>query len=72
MVILAPKAGGPAYQKAAEIFRDLYAQVTGRELAIKTEPSDTEDMVIIGADDVQPFAFAKIEGGFPVRSGTDD
>ena len=72
MFILAPKAGGPAYKKAAEIFRDLYAQITGTELPIKTVPSDTEDMVVIGADDVQPAAFAKLEGGFPVRSGTDD
>ena len=70
--ILAPKAGGAAYQRAAEIFRSLYAQVTGIALSVKTVPSDTEDMVIIGADDVQPFAFAKLEGGFPVRSGTDD
>ena len=72
MFILAPRTGGPAYQKAAEIFRDLYAKVTGTELTIKTQPSDTGDMVIIGADDVQPFAFAKVDGGFPVRSGTDD
>ncbi len=72
MFILAPKAGGPAYKKAAEIFRDLYAQITGTELSVKTTPSDTEDMVVIGADDVQPFAFAKLDGGFPVRSGTDD
>lgn len=68
--ILAPKSGGIAYQKAAEIFRDLYARVTGIELSVKNIPSDTEDMVVVGADDVQPFA--KVAGGFPVRSGTDD
>jgi len=72
MFILLPSAGGAAYQKAAEIFQKLYAQITGTELLIKTTPSDTEDMVIIGADDVQPYAFDRVEGGFPVRSGTDD
>lgn len=72
MFVLAPKTGGQAYQKAAEVFCALYASVTGKELPIKTEPSDTEDMVVIGTDAVQSFAFAQIDGGFPVRSGTDD
>ena len=72
MFILAPNAGGPAYQKAAEVFCQLYAAVTGTELPIKYAPSDTEDMVVIGIDDVQPAAFAQLDGGFPVRSGTDD
>ena len=72
MFILAPNAGGPAYKKAAEVFCQMYAAVTGTALPIKTTPSDTEDMVIIGMDDVQPAAFAQLEGGFPVRSGTDD
>ena len=72
MFVLAPKMGSPAYQKAAEVFCELYAAVTGKTLAVKPEPSDTEDMVVIGTDAVQSFAFAKVDGGFPVRNGTDD
>ena len=72
MFVLAPKTGGSAYRKAAEIFADLYARVTGVTLAVKTEPSDTEDMVIIGLDGVQPYAFGRLEGGFPVRLDTDE
>jgi len=72
MFILVPKAGGAAYQKAAKVFCQMYASVTGTELPIKTTPSDTEDMIVIGADDVQPFVFAQLDGGFPVRSGSDD
>lgn len=72
MFVLAPKMGSPAYQKAAEVFCELYAAVTGKTLAVKLEPSDTEDMVVIGTDAVQSFGFAKVDGGFPVRNGTDD
>ena len=72
MFVLAPNVGGPAYQKAAEVFSQMYASVTGTVLPIKTVPSKTEDMIVIGADDVQPAAFAQIDGGFPVRSGSDD
>ena len=72
MIILAPKAGGPAYQKAAQAFRDLYAAVTGITLTITTEPTETEDMVIIGTDAVQPYGFYRLQEGFPVRLGTDD
>ena len=72
MFILEPRAGGAAYHKAAEAFRQMYLSVTGIELSIKNTPGDTEDMIVIGTDAVQPFAFAKIEGGFPVRSGSDD
>ena len=72
MFVLQPNAGSPAYKKAAAVFCEMYAAVTGVELAVKNAPSDTEDMIIIGADDVQPYAFARLDGGFPVRSGTDD
>ena len=72
MIILAPKAGSPAYQKAAQVFCQMYAAVTGITLAVTTEPAEAEDMVIIGTDAVQPFAFDKLPGGFPIRIGTDD
>jgi len=72
MIVLAPKMGGPAYQKAAEVFCQLYAQVTGITLPVQYSPVDGEDMVVIGTDAVQPFAFAQLDGGFPVRFGTDD
>ncbi len=72
MRIVAPQTGGPAYQKAAEAFRELYAAVTGVTLPISSTPGDTEDMIIIGTDAVQPYAFARVPGGFPVRSGSDD
>lgn len=72
MFILEPKAGGSAYKKAAQVFAELYEAVTGVTLPIKDTPSDTEDMVVIGTDGVQPFGFAKLEGGFPVRMDTDD
>lgn len=72
MFILQPNGGSPAYKKAARVFGEMYAAVTGVEIPVKNTPSDTEDMVIIGADDVQPYAFARLDGGFPVRSGTDD
>lgn len=72
MFVLEPKIGSRAYQMAAEAFCRMYEAVTGKALAVKTEPSDTEDMVVIGTDAVQSFAFAQLDGGFPVRSGTDD
>ena len=72
MFILKPKAGGPAYQKAAEVFAELYEAVTGILLSIQEEPSETEDMVIIGTDAVQPYGFGRLPGGFPVRIDTDD
>lgn len=71
MFVLAPKNGG-AYKKAAEEFCKLYKQVTGIAIEIKYTPSETEDMVIIGTEAVQPYCFDILEGGFPVRIGADD
>jgi len=72
MVILMPKTGAPAYRKAAEVFRDLYKAVTGITLPVTDTPSDTEDMVVIGTDAVQPYTFDRLDGGFPVTVGSDE
>ena len=72
MIILAPKTGAIAYRKAAEAFRDLYAAVTGITLPITDTPSDTGDMVVIGTDAVQPYAFDRLPGGFPLTIGSDE
>ena len=72
MIILAPKTGAIAYRKAAEAFRDLYAAVTGITLPITETPNDTGDMVVIGTDAVQPYAFDRLPGGFPLTIGSDE
>ena len=72
MIILAPKMGGSAYQKAAEEFQRIYRLVTGITIPVTEEPSETEDLVVIGTDAVQPYVFERIAGGFPVRPGTDE
>ena len=72
MIILAPKMGGSAYQKAAEEFQRIYRLVTGITIPVTEEPSETEDLVVIGTDAVQPYVFDRIAGGFPVRPGTDE
>lgn len=72
MYILEPKAGGETYKKAAMVFAQLYEAVTGVALPIRDIPNETEDMVVIGTDAVQPYGFDQFPGGFPVRLGTDD
>ncbi|MEG0766271.1 MAG: hypothetical protein RR482_01015, partial [Clostridia bacterium] len=76
MKILKPICAPVAYDKAAEAFQSLYAQVTGRQLEIVTESAAEEDLIVIGADDVQPYcAHAQMCGILPrfsMRYGTDD
>ena len=72
MFILAPKSEEKAYKVAADIFRDYYKKITGVELEIKTEPSYTEDMVVIGSEAVQSFVYENVVGGLPVRADSDD
>lgn len=72
MFILAPVSEQSAYKNAAQIFRDMYKEITGRSIDIKHEPQDGEDMIVIGSEAVQPFVYGKIDGGLPVRFNSDD
>jgi len=72
VIILQPKTREAAYKKAALIFQEYYAKITGKILEIIQEPSETEDMVVIGSDAVQPFVYKKTGGGFDIRYDTDD
>ena len=72
MFILAAKNEGKAYTIVAEACRDLYEKITGIPLEIKTEASDTEDMIVIGSEAVQPFVYKNLEGGLPVRCNSDE
>ena len=69
---MAAKNEGKAYTIAAEACRDLYEKITGIPLEIKTEASDTEDMIVIGSEAVQPFVYKNLEGGLPVRCNSDE
>jgi len=74
MKILRPAGGHVAYQRAAEIFRDIYAEITGKTLEIITE-DDGGDAVIIGSDAVNRLAAdLYLEGKihFSLRQGSDD
>jgi len=72
MYILAPKIGNAAYMKAAQIFKEYYEKVTGIVLEILTEPSENEDMVVIGSEAVQPFVCKNVVGGLPIRADSDE
>lgn len=72
MFILAPKTDEKSYEVAANIFREYYKTITGIKLEIKAEPSDTEDMVVIGSEAVQPFVYKNVSGGLPIRCNSDD
>ncbi len=72
MFILKPTGCPAAYGKAAAIFQEMYQKVTGILLPIKEAPEEKEDIIVIGSDAVQPFAFRKIDGGFPIRHNSDD
>ncbi len=72
MFILVPKTREAAYEKAALIFQEYYAKITGTIPEIRQEPSDTEDMVVIGSDAVQPYVYEKTGDGFGIRYDTDD
>ncbi len=72
MFILAPKTEEKAYGVATNVFRDYYEKITGVKLEIKTEPSSSEDMVIIGSEAVQPFVYKSVVGGLPIRCDSDE
>lgn len=72
MFILAPKTEGKAYEVATNVFRDYYEKITGVKLEIKTEPSSSEDMVVIGSEAVQPFVYKSVVGGLPIRCDSDE
>ncbi len=74
MKILRPAGGHAAYQRAAEIFCEIYAEITGITLEIITE-DDGDDVVVIGSDAVNRLAAdLYLEGriSFSLRQGSDD
>lgn len=73
MKILRPEGGHAAYSRAAEIFRGMYAEITGKTPEIVTA-DDGDDLVIIGGDSVNAVAGAlHIDGKCRFRAvpGTD-
>jgi len=72
MYILSPVSGDSSYAYAVSKFKEMYSAVCGREIDILTTPSQTEDMIIIGSEAVQPFVYGKIPGGLPIKAGSDD
>lgn len=72
MFILAPKTEGKAYEVATNVFRDYYEKITGAKLEIKTEPSSSDDIVVIGSEAVQPFVYRSMVGGLPIRCDSDE
>ena len=71
MFVLLPELCEKPYKKSAQIFCELYEKITGISLKIKTEPSDNEDMVVIGSEAVQPYV-KEVLGASSVRNDTDD
>lgn len=72
MIILQPKTEEAAYSRAAMIFQDYYSRITGKTPDICYEPSEAEDMVVIGSDAVQPYVHKKLGSGFDIRYDSDD
>lgn len=72
MFILSPTTEERAYNVAVNIFKDYYKKITGITLEIRTEPSQTEDMVVIGSEAVQSFVYKDMQGGLPIRCNSDD
>lgn len=76
MLILKPTKAGCAYSKAAEVFSELYGEITGRSLEICEKDDGVSDLIVIGADDVNDFCMRGFLKGniksFGIRYGTDD
>jgi len=76
MLILKPTKCTPIYDHAANIFRRMYAEVTGISLAISETDDKVSDLVVIGSDSVNDFAMNEFldesTPSFGIRYGTDD
>ena len=72
MIILKPKYAEAAYGKAAAVFQEYYEKITGTHLEIVTEPSETEDTVVVGSDAVQKYVYEKLGDGFKMHYDSDD
>jgi hypothetical protein len=61
---------------AADEFASLWRQVTGQELSVTADADDCEDLIVLGSDAVNAFAFRKIMDktirDFAVTTGGDD
>ena len=75
MLILKPIQASAPYEKAANIFHDMYLKVTGTDLPICEQDSSEGDLVVIGSDAVNDFLLGEVlEYGLDlgIRYGTDD
>ena len=74
--ILAPRVAAPAYRLAAQAFRSMYAQVTGKTLPIVHADDGCSDLYVIGSDSVNDYVMDRVLdlelNTLPLRYGTDD
>lgn len=74
--ILAPRVAAPAYRLAAQAFRSMYAQVTGKTLPIVHADDGCSDLYVIGSDSVNDYVMNRVLdlelNTLPLRYGTDD
>ena len=76
ILILKPSSSIRTYQKATEIFVDMYRKVTGVELQVGEADDGVSDLVVIGSDAVSNFLADEILDGeidsLKIKYGTDD
>lgn len=75
-LILKPAQGERAYAIAAEVFQQMYRQITGTLLPISDSDDGISDLILIGNDAVNDFVMEKMLDNsiknLGIRYGTDD